>query len=58
MLSIQECEAILNKKEKKYSYEEVKQVRDFLLTICEIEYDVLQESTFFKNGGALSQSFN
>ena len=58
MLSIQECEAILNKKEKKYSYEEVKQVRDFLLTICEIEYDVLQESTFLKNSGALSQSLN
>lgn len=36
MLSIERCNEVLNKKEKKYSKEEVKAIRDYLYQIAEI----------------------
>jgi len=36
MLSVGECEKILNKKSKKYSREEIKEIRDYLYGYAEI----------------------
>jgi hypothetical protein len=36
MLSIEKCNEILNKKEQKYTKEQVKEIRDYLYQIAEI----------------------
>ena len=37
-ISIAECKAILNKKEEKYTDEEIRQIRDDMLILVEIDY--------------------
>ena len=39
MISKQECTRILNAGERKYTAEEVKQIRDLLTTLAMIEYE-------------------
>jgi len=42
MLSIDRCKQILNRESKQYSYDEIKIIRDFLYTLANIEYQLLQ----------------
>jgi formate dehydrogenase maturation protein FdhE len=42
-ISIQECKTILNKNGENYSDEEVKEIRDFLYTLIEIDYSLFQK---------------
>jgi hypothetical protein len=42
MLSLEKCKEILERDEEKYSYEQVKQVRDILYSFAAIEYDVFK----------------
>jgi len=37
MISIERCKAILNKGTKKFTNEEIKEIREYLYTIAEIE---------------------
>jgi hypothetical protein len=47
MLSIERCSEILNKKEQKYTKEEVKAIRDYLYQFAEIIHQtkLLQDET-------------
>jgi len=40
MLSIEKCNEILNKNEKHYNLEEVKEIREYLIKMAEIIYEV------------------
>lgn len=42
-ISILECKSILNKNGENYSDEEVKEIRDFLYTLIEIDYSLFQK---------------
>lgn len=42
MISIEECKKILNKGKRKYTNEEVKQIREFLFFLAELQLE--QES--------------
>lgn len=44
MLSIAKCATILNNSEKKYTKEQVEQIRDFLYLLAEIDYQQYKES--------------
>jgi len=39
MLSIEKCNEILNKNEKQYNLEEVKEIREYLIKMAEIIYE-------------------
>ena len=39
MLSIEKCSKILNKNERKYSQQQVVEIRDLLLQLAEIMYE-------------------
>lgn len=41
MLSIERCKEILNKGTKKFSNEEIKEIRDYLYLIADIELSLL-----------------
>lgn len=43
MISEKECTQILNSGEEKYTNEEVKLIRDFLVMLATIEYDQFKE---------------
>ena len=43
MISIERCKEILNKGTKKFSNEEIKDIRDYLYLIADIELSLLNE---------------
>jgi len=43
MISIEQCKKILNKGKRKYTDEEVKDIREFLYQIANIELDMRKE---------------
>ena len=42
MLSIERCKQILNSQSRQYSNDEIKIIRDFLYSLANIEYQLLQ----------------
>ncbi len=47
MLSLEKCRELLNKKEKKYTDEQILEIRDFCYKLAEIEYEAYLN--FIKN---------
>jgi len=54
MLSLEQCEKILNANEDKYSKEEIKTIREFLYILGEIEYEAIKTD----EGDTLRKSIN
>jgi predicted nucleic acid-binding Zn ribbon protein len=40
MLSVEKCNEILNKNNKQYNVEQVKAIREYLITLAEIIYEL------------------
>ena len=59
MLSLDECKRILNKKEQKYTTEQINEIRDSLNKLAEIIYlekTINNEKTNRKESGSLQKS--
>lgn len=56
MLSINDCRKILNKKGLKITKEQTKQIRDFLYSVGEIDYQIQKKTN--ATGNNLHKSFN
>lgn len=54
MLSLEQCEKILNTNEDKYTREEIKVIREFLYILGEIEYEAIKTV----EGDTLCKSIN
>lgn len=50
MLSIDKCKTILQKDGQKYTDEEVKQIRDLLYKIGQLDYQIFKTSNLTDNG--------
>jgi len=59
MLSIEKCKKILNKKEKKYTDEQIKKLRNFLYILAEIDYNNFKENLIYEQkSNNLHKGFN
>jgi hypothetical protein len=58
MLSIAQCSKILNSNGKKYTNEEVEQIRNLLYTLGQIDYQHFQTIQHGKEGRTLRKSIN
>jgi hypothetical protein len=58
MISEQECLKILNQGEVKYSKEEAKIIRDFLITLATIEYEDFKSKKRFPPNITLGKTIN
>ena len=53
MLSVESCQKILNSNGKNYNQEEIKQIREFLYLLGEIDYEQFKEREKLQESGHL-----
>jgi hypothetical protein len=60
MLNLEKCKKILQKDGQKYTDEEVKQIRDLLYKIGQLDYQIFKSSKLSNNGkcNSLHKSIN
>ncbi len=58
MLSIEECKRILNKKENKYTDDQVTKIKDFVLGLVDVHLQNLNQIDDEKKGSDLHTGFD